>query len=168
MKVSFLALNALKASFMAVAAAVLLAACSEEAPPKPEVTFAVDGQTVSARPFLYCDVLVTKCDRDDGAQSTMRVPPGKPVLITVPGEVAEAPWSVVIEYKTAAGEQKNPETVATFVPNERRDFTVTLPGAADQLQTIEVKQASAKQEPGATDEIQLLARAVWSMRVEST
>jgi hypothetical protein len=150
------------------AAVVLLAGCSDPpAPARPEVTFGLDGQTVSARPFLYCDVMVTNCDRDNDAQVSMKVPPGKAVTVTVPGEVAESPWSVVIQYKTAAGEQKDPETVATFVPNERRDYTVAPPGAGDQLQTVEIKQASAKQEPGATSDIQLLARAVWSLQVES-
>lgn len=148
---------------------LLVAACSDSAPPKPEVRFTVDGQTVSARPFLYCDVMVTKCDRDNGAQAKLKVPPGKPVTVAVPNEIAESPWSVVIEYKTAAGEQKQPETVATFVPNERRDYTIQLPAAGDQLQTVEIKQAGAKQDPAAAaGEIQLLARAVWSVQVESS
>jgi uncharacterized protein DUF2771 len=149
------------------AAALLLAGCGEDPPPLPEVSFTAEGTTVSARPFLHCDVLVTKCDRDNGAQARMRVPPGRPVTVAVPKEVAESPWSVVMQYRTASGEQKDPETVATFVPNERSDYTVQPPGPGDQLQTIEIKQASAKQEPGATSEIQLLARAVWSLQVES-
>jgi Protein of unknown function (DUF2771) len=150
-----------------IAAALLVAGCSDAAPAKPEVKFTVDGQSISARPFLYCDVLVTKCDRDNGAQAKLTVPPGKQVLVAVPKDVAESPWSVVIEYKTAAGEQKEPETVATFVPNERTDYTIQLPDAGDQLQTVEVKQASAKQDPNATSDIQLLARAVWSLQVQS-
>jgi hypothetical protein len=153
----------------AVLAGLLLAACSDPPPPPlPEVTFSTEGSTVSARPFLHCDVMVTKCDRDDAAMARMRVPAGKPVTVTVPKDVAESPWSVVIQYRTAGGEQKDPETVATFVPNERSDYTVALPGTGDQLQTVEIKQASAKQEPGATSEIQLLARAVWSLQVESS
>jgi hypothetical protein len=146
---------------------LLLAACSDSGPPKPEVKFTVDGQSVSARPFLYCDVMVTKCDRDNGAQAKLNVPPGKQVVVAVPKDVAESPWSVVIEYKTAAGEQKDPQTVATFVPNERSDYTIQLPAAGDQLQTVEIKQAGAKQDPNATSDIQLLARAVWSLRVDS-
>jgi hypothetical protein len=155
-------------SRLLVLVAVLATACSDPPPPLPQVSFSVDGSTVSARPFLHCDVMVTKCDKDNDALAKMRVPSGKQVRITVPGEVAESPWSVVIQYKTAAGEQKDPETVATFVPNERHDYTVALPSAADQLQTVEIKQASAKQEPGATSDIQLLARAVWSLQVESS
>jgi Protein of unknown function (DUF2771) len=147
----------------------LVAACSDPPPPPlPEVTFTAEGTTVSTRPFLHCDVMVNKCDRNDDAMARMRVPPGKPVTVTVPRDVAESPWSVVIQYRTAAGEQKQPETVATFVPNERSDYTVALPGGGDQLQTVEIKQAGAKQEPGATNEIQLLARAVWSLQVESS
>jgi hypothetical protein len=144
-----------------------LAACSDDPPPRPEVTFEVDGNKVSTRPFQYCDVMVTECDKENGAQAKMKVPPGKNVLVTVPGDVADSPWSVVVQYKTAAGEQKQPETVATFVPNEQSTYTVQLPNAGDQLQTVEIKQASAKQEPGASSEIQLLARAVWSLQVES-
>jgi hypothetical protein len=150
------------------ALAVLVVGCSTPAPPLPEVTFAIDGSTVSARPFLHCDVMVTKCDKDTAAQAKLKVPPGKQVRITVPGDVAESPWSVAVEYKTAAGEQKDPQTVATFVPNESHDYTVALPDAGDQLQTVEVKQASAKQDPAATGDIQLLARAVWSLQVESS
>jgi uncharacterized protein DUF2771 len=152
-----------------LAIVVLLAGCSASAPPKPEVRFSVDGQTVSARPFLYCDVLVTKCDQDNGAQAKLKIAPGKQVSVAVPNEVAEAPWSVVVEYRTAAGEQKQPETVATFVPNERHDYTVALPAAGDQLQTVEIKQAGAKQDPAAAaGEIQLLARAVWSLQIQSS
>jgi hypothetical protein len=132
------------------------------------VTFSVDGSTVSAHPFLHCDVMVTKCDKDTNAPVKLKVTPGKQVKITVPGEVAESPWSVAVQYKTAAGVQKDPETVATFVPNERHDYTVSLPGAGDQLQTVEVKQASAKQDPAASGDIQLLARAVWSLQVEES
>lgn len=148
--------------------ALVLTACSDPPPPPlPEVTFSVDATSVSARPFLHCDVLVTKCDRDTGAQASMRVPPGTGVRVTVPGEVAESPWSVAIQYRTAAGEQKEPETVATFVPNESREYTVSLPNAGDQLQTVEVKQAGAKQDAAAAGDIQLLARAVWSLQVQS-
>lgn len=150
-----------------VCAVVMLAGCSKPPPGPPEVTFATDGTTVPARPFLYCDVMVTSCERNEGAVASLAVPPGKPVTISVPGEVAESPWSVVVQYRAGNGEQREPETVATFVPGERHDYTVRLDDAAAQLQTVEVKQAGAKQEPGATSEIQLLARGVWSLRVQT-
>jgi hypothetical protein len=150
-----------------LACAAALAACSAAPPGPPEITFAAEGATVPVRPFLYCDVMVTSCERNEGAVARLQVPPGKPVTISVPGEVAESPWSVVVQYQSASGEQQEPETIATFIPGERHDYTVALPDATAQLQTVEVKQAGAKQEPGATSEIQLLARAVWSLRVEA-
>jgi hypothetical protein len=156
--------------YLALLPVLVLAACSSTppAPPKPEVTFGARGASVSARPFLYCDVLVTKCDKDEGAQAKLKVPPGTPVTINVPQDVAASPWSVVIQYRTAGGEQKDPETVATFVPNEKHDYTVTPPASGGQLQTVEIKQAGAKQDPNAASgDIQLLARAVWSLQVES-
>ena len=155
-------------ALLIVGLAGLLAGCSSPPPPLPEVSFAVEGTTVSVRPLLHCDVMVTACDRDSGALARLRVPPGTRVTITVPSDVAQSPWSVVIQYRTATGEQKDPETVATFVPNQRHDYTVEPPAAGAQLQTVEVKQAGAKQQPGATSEIALLARAVWSLQVESS
>jgi hypothetical protein len=148
--------------------AVLLAGCSDPPPPAlPEVTFSMEGASVSARPFLHCDVMVTKCDRDNAALARMRVPPGKPVTVTVPKDVSASPWSVVVQYRTSAGEQKDPQTVATFVPDQSSAYTVSLPAAGDQLQTVEVKQAGAKQESAAPGDIQLRARAVWSLQVDS-
>lgn len=143
-----------------------LAGCSTSAPPKPEVTFGVAGTTASTGPLLYCDVMVNNCERADGSMARLRVPPGTAVDISVPAEIAESPWSVAVQYRTAGGEQKEPETIATFIPGEKHDYTVRLPNPGDRLQTVEVKQASAKQEPGATSEIQLLARAVWSLQVD--
>ncbi|HEU5475469.1 MAG TPA: DUF2771 family protein [Actinophytocola sp.] len=150
--------------------AVLTAGCSDPPPPPlPEIGFSAAANSVSARPFLYCDVLVTKCDRNDGALARMPVPPGTPVRITVPEEVRESPWSVVVQYRTATGEQKDPETVATFVPNQSSEYTVSLAEDGAQLQTVEVKQAGAKQdESAAPGDIQLLARGVWSLQVESS
>jgi hypothetical protein len=156
--------------YLALLPVLVLAACSSApaAPPKPEVTFGVQGASVSARPFLYCDVMVTKCDKDEAAQAKLKVPPGMPVTVTVPQDVAASPWSVVIQYRTAGGEQKDPETVATFVPNEKHDYTVAPPASGGQLQTVEIKQASAKQDPNApSGDIQLLARAVWSLQIEN-
>ncbi|HET9139601.1 DUF2771 family protein [Actinophytocola sp.] len=148
--------------------AVLLAGCSDPPPPAlPEVSFSVQGSSVTARPFLHCDVMVTKCDRDNAALARMRVPPGNPVTVTVPPDVAASPWSVVVQYRTAGGEQKDPQTIATFVPDQSSSYTVALPGAGDQLQTVEVKQAGAKQESAAPGDIQLRARAVWSLQVDS-
>ncbi|HWM01487.1 MAG TPA: DUF2771 family protein [Actinophytocola sp.] len=153
-----------------VAALLAIAGCSAEPPPAPppppKVDFSVAADRTSAKPFLYCDVEVKDCRRDNTAQVRLKVAPGTPVMVRVPKEVAETPWSVVIQYRTAAGEQKAPETVATFGPGKSSEFEALPPGAGDQLQTVEVKQAGAKLVTGATGEQEPVARGVWSAQVE--
>jgi hypothetical protein len=151
-----------------VVAAVLLTGCGQSEPPPedPAVAFAVGDTEVSAKPYLYCDVQVEDCKRDNTAQVDLEVAPGTPVLVTVPDEVAETPWSVVIQYKTAAGEQKAPETVATFAPGKSTTFEALPPGKGAQLQTVEVKQAGAKLVRDDKGEPAAVSRGVWSAQVE--
>lgn len=146
---------------------VLAAGCSAAEPPPedPSVDFSVADRKVSAEPYLYCDVQVKDCKRDNTAQVKLEVAPGTPVRVTVPDEVAQTPWSVVIQYKTAAGEQMAPETVATFPPNKTSTFDALPPGEGDQLQTVEVKQAGAKLVRDDKGEAAAVSRGVWSAQI---
>ncbi|GAB3461622.1 hypothetical protein GCM10027436_70550 [Actinophytocola sediminis] len=129
------------------------------------VDFVVADEKVTATPYLYCDVQVKECKRDNAAQVDLEVAPGTPVRITVPDEVKQTPWSVVIQYTTAAGEQQAPQTVATFAPGKSSTYDALPPGKGDQLQTVEVKQAGAKlvrDEQGAPAAV---SRGVWSAQV---
>jgi len=152
-----------------VAVTVLLAGCGAATPPPedPQVDFAVADTKVSAKPYLYCDVQVNDCKRDNTAQVSLKVAPGTPVRVRVPKEVADTPWSVVIQYRTAAGEQKAPETVATFAPGKSSTFDALPPGPGDQLQTVEVKQAGAKLVRDETGQPAAVSRGVWSAQVEA-
>lgn len=146
---------------------LVLAGCSsapEEEPPPPNVDFLIAGEKTVAKPFLYCDVKVENCKRDNAAMLKLPVPPGTPVRVTVPKEVSDTPWSVVIQYTTAAGEQKNPVTVATFAPGKETSFEALPPGAGDQLQTVEVKQAGGVLVQGDAGP-EAVTRAAWSLRV---
>ncbi|MPZ80125.1 MAG: DUF2771 family protein [Actinophytocola sp.] len=134
-------------------------------PPPPRVDFTVAAHKVTAKPYLYCDVEVNDCKRDNTAQVKLKVAPGTPVRVRVPKEVSDTPWSVVIQYRTAAGEQKAPETVATFAPGKSSSFDAEPPGAGDQLQTVEVKQAGAKLVRGETGDPEPVTRGVWSAQV---
>jgi hypothetical protein len=148
---------------------LVLAGCSsapEPAPPPPRIDFTIADNKVTAKPFLYCDVKVEDCKRDNTAMLTLPVPPGTPVRVTVPKEVADTPWSVVIQYRTAAGVQKNPVTVATFAPGKETTFEALPPGAGDQLQTVEVKQAGGVLVQGDTGP-EAVTRAAWSLQVTS-
>jgi Protein of unknown function (DUF2771) len=152
--------------------ALLAAGCSSQpepppAPPKVDFTVASAGDSakVSAKPFLYCDVDIKDCKRDTAAQITLKVAPGTPVRVRVPKEVADTPWSVVIQYRTAAGVEKEPETVATFGPGKQDSFEAKAPAAGDQLRTVEVKQAGGKLIQGAAGP-EPVTRGVWSAQVE--
>lgn len=141
--------------------ALLVTGCGGGAP--PEVTFAAAGTEASARPAQYCDVALTECSDDAAAPVELGVPPGTPVTVEVPDEVAETPWTVVFSYRDGTGAQVD-ERSAVFPPG-RESFTLTLPGAADQLLTAEVQQIGAPQADPATGEILYPARASWVLLV---
>ena len=147
---------------------LVLAGCSSNEPPaavpQPKIDFIVASKKVTAKPFLYCDIKVEDCRRDNTAMIKLPVPPGTAVRVTVPKEVADTPWSVVIQYTTAAGEQKAPVTVATFAPGKETTYDAmpTEPGA--QLQTVEVKQAGGVLMQGQNGP-EPVTRAAWSLQV---
>jgi hypothetical protein len=148
---------------------LVLAGCTsapQEEPPPPQVDFLIAGKKTAAKPFLYCDVKVENCKRDNTAMLKLAVPPGTPVTVTVPKDVADTPWSVVIQYKTAAGEQKAPVTVATFAPGKETSFEALPPGEGDQLQTVEVKQAGGVLVQGDAGP-EAVTRAAWSLQVQA-
>ncbi len=153
----------------ALVGVLVLAGCSsdpEPAPPPPRVDFTVGSSgKVAVKPFLYCNVKVEDCRRDNSAMLEAAVPPGTSVRVTVPKEVADTPWSVVIQYRTAAGEQKQPETVATFAPGKETTFEAIPPEPGAQLQTLEVKQAGGILIQGDAGP-EPVTRAAWSLQVK--
>lgn len=146
---------------------LVLAGCTsapEETPPPPTIDFLIAGKKTTAKPFLFCDVKVEDCKRDNTAMLKLPVPPGTPVKVTVPKDVADTPWSVVIQYRTAKGEQKAPVTVATFAPGKETSYEALPPGDGDQLQTLEVKQAGGVLVEGETGP-EPVTRTAWSLQV---
>lgn len=148
---------------------LVLAGCSSnepapEAVPQPKIEFTVADKKVSAKPFIYCDVKVEDCRRDNKAMVKMPVPPGTAVVVTVPKEVADTPWSVVIQYKTADGQQKAPVTVGTFAPGKETSFEALPSEPGAQLQTVEVKQAGGVMIKGENGP-EPVTRAAWSLQV---
>lgn len=137
--------------------------CSSDDDP-PQVTFAVDGSSVVARPTQLCDVSVQDCTADPGAAVVLRVPPGKPVDITVPDAVGETPWLVVFGYRTGTGEKVSARS-DLFASNERTEYTLTLPATADQLETVEVQQLGGTFIPGEAG-VEFPTRATWVLSVD--
>lgn len=155
------------------AAASLLAGCG--IPQRPQVTFFAAGATVMTQPYRYCDIRVTHCEQHDGHEGTLSVPPGQPIQISVPGQVTDAPWTVVIQFRDASGKQQPPKQVATFVPDERYAYTVRTPAPGAQITTVEVQEAGAafaltpngKLITDRDGDPRLQTRAVWSLHVSS-
>lgn len=130
----------------------------------PRVTFTAAGSSVVAGPTQLCDVQVSNCQADPKAAVVLKVPPGRPVEIAVPKAVGQTPWLVVFGYRTKAGEQVNARS-DVFASNQRQAYTLTLPAADDQLQTIEVQQLGGTLIPG-DDGVDFPTRGTWVLSVD--
>ncbi|HEX6344034.1 DUF2771 family protein [Umezawaea sp.] len=148
-----------------VCAVLLLAGCS--APPLPEVTFYSSGRTINVHPTQHCDLESENCVVDSGAVGVLRVLPGLPVQISVPGEVADSAWSVKFTYRNADGVEQEPLRSKVFTSAEPRyAYTLTLPGEGDQLESVEVQQFGRRVQIDETGQIQFVARATWVLSVD--
>ena len=153
------------AAAAAAAASVLLTACGDNpAPAPPQITFTAAGSTATARPTQLCDVEVRSCTADPAAAVVLRVPPGQPLEISVPEAVGETPWLVVFGYRTKSGEQVDARS-DVFAGNERQAYTLTLPGAEDQLETVEVQQIAGTVVAG-QDGVEFPTRGTWVLSVD--
>ena len=146
------------------AAVLLLAACGADEP--PEVTFAAGDASAVARPTQYCDVALTDCTGDATAPVELAVPPGTPVQITVPAEIAETPWQVVYSYRDAAGAQAD-ERSPVFAPAERSLWTLQLTDPAARLLTAQVQQYGPPPQINPdTGEVEFPIRASWVLTAD--
>ncbi|APB01809.1 DUF2771 family protein [Nocardia seriolae] len=91
--------------FVAAVAAVVTIAVRQADKPDPEITAYAHGKSASVNPFLYCDLQISKdrlamgkCD-SSGAISDLDVPPGSTVQLSLPKEIANAPWELLIGYR---------------------------------------------------------------------
>jgi hypothetical protein len=144
---------------------LVLAGCA--APTDPEVTFYADGEAINVRPSQYCDLQSENCDVDADAVGVLRVRPGKPVQISVPGELAETAWSVKFTYRDARGEQQEPLRSKLFTERDPKyAYTLVLPNRDDQLESVEVQQYGARIEASSTGTFDFVARATWVLSVD--
>ncbi|MFT7839406.1 DUF2771 family protein [Saccharothrix sp. BKS2] len=143
-----------------------MTACA--APHPPEVTFYADGEAIDVPPLDDCDIDAENCRRDPAAEGSLRIRPGKPVQISVPGEVADTAWGVNFRYRDAAGVEQEPGRSAMFtVSDPRHAYTLTLPNPDDQLVGVEVQQLSRRIQTSTTGAFDFVARRVWVLTVES-
>jgi hypothetical protein len=143
-------------------AGLLLAACG--APHDPEVTFYADGHAVNVEPTKYCDLDITDCVEQD-ATGNLRVRPGKPLQVSVGGEIARSAWTVVWTWRTASGEVGG-ENSEVFAAGTRFAYTITLPRPDDQLESAEVQALGRRIELNESGGLDFTARGTWNLLVE--
>ncbi|MFD1146403.1 DUF2771 family protein [Saccharothrix hoggarensis] len=145
---------------------LVLAGCAAPAT-EPEVTFYADGRVVNVKPTQYCDVQSENCDVDPAAVGVLRVRPGKPVQISVPGELADSAWSVKFTYRDGRGQPQEPLRSKLFTERDPRyAYTLVLPNPDDQLESVEVQQYGARIETSTTGAFDFVARGTWVLSVD--
>ncbi len=96
-----------------------LAGCTA---PLPSITWYANSTAVEAGPTLYCELAITdrgaNCPELDGPTATLALKPGDPVQINIPGELADAPWTLVIAY--------GDESERTAISNTEKTYSYTV------------------------------------------
>lgn len=159
----------MRAVVAVIAGLAVLAGCSSEPEPEPlpEVTFVAEGATITVKPTQYCERGTAECTNDSGATRALRVPAGKPLRVSVPNKIADAPWVVVFKYRTATGAEGPPSRSGVFTPGSQRDYTLTLPAPTDQLEEVQVQRIGhigAGQQTG--EGLDYLVDATWILAVQ--
>lgn len=149
---------------VAVVVAVVLTGCGSQGSDHPELTVYADGSTATVSATRYCDVVVSDCEHDADAETSMALRPGQPAQISVPGEMSETPWLVNVQSVTAAGEPLEPQQEVFTPADGRLAYTARPDNPDDRLLVVEVQQLGAAfvQQEGAA-EPELLARGLWAV-----
>ncbi|KEI45459.1 DUF2771 family protein [Saccharopolyspora rectivirgula] len=144
--------------------ALALAGCA--APSDPQVTFYSHGSAVSVPPAQYCeDPAGEECSPPDPeAVGTLRVPGDSVLQISVPAEVADAPWQVVFLYRGPDGELLDSRT-QVFPPGERHAYTLQLPPDGTRLEHVEVQKFSAVLTPNQGGGVSFGIGGTWVLSV---
>lgn len=127
------------------------------------MSFYADGDTVRTAPMLYCDVRVRDCEKP-AEPATLSARAGMPVQVSIPGDVADTPWSVTVQYRTNAGKVRYSH--ATFTSGQQHAYTADPPGSSNQILVVEIQQLGGALTKDANGNLQPLARGVWSLQVE--
>lgn len=123
----------------------------------PEITAYAYGETITVPPGEYCSFDLQKCTHGEIAE--LDVPAGEPLQLSLPKDIASAPWRMVMVYETPDGELE--QQVRNFESGETDAVTVVSDHSpAWQLNGVEIQLPSA-----VIDENGLpLARAVWAIK----
>ncbi|WHT20001.1 DUF2771 family protein [Crossiella sp. CA-258035] len=149
---------------LAAAALSGVAACAAPVGP-PEVTLFAAGKSIAVKPSQYCDVKVENCQADPKAAGVLRVPKGQEVKISVDPRIGETPWQVVFRYRKPDNGKVDGRSEA-FAPNKTLAYTLKLPEADAQLETIEVHQYGAAISANTEGGVSFGTRGTWVISVD--
>ncbi|HKN56625.1 MAG TPA: DUF2771 family protein [Amycolatopsis sp.] len=149
----------------AVLAAGGLAVAGCSAPGPAEITFYADGHTVRAAPIGLCDLKTGKCTPNPSAAGTLKARAGKPVQISVPGELAKSLWKVTVQSVDGNGEPL-PLKQDLITSQDRYAYTATPPTPDSRIVVVEVAQGAAFSATGNPDDVQTVTKALWSLQVQ--
>ena len=147
---------------VAVVVGVLVATSGPSSP--GDVTFAAAGTETTTGPSQWCDIGVTDCADDPDATARLAVPPGAPLAVTVPEEVAGTPWQVVFSARDVTGAEQQGRS-AVLAPGSPPTYTLSLPDPRLRLTSVEVQQYGARVGEGA-DGLEFVTRTTWVLGVE--
>ncbi|MBF6413697.1 DUF2771 domain-containing protein [Nocardia cyriacigeorgica] len=127
----------------------------------PEITAYAHGRTVTVAPFMYCTVRMEDCRY--GETVSLEVPPGYPLQLSLPNEIAEAPWLIQQVYALPSGEEIAKVRRHTEFPDGVRAITVESQPEPDlRLVGVEMQlPILARDETGAEFYV---PHAAWSIR----
>lgn len=142
----------------AVAFAAVLTVLIRDAEKRPpEVAAYAHGKSITVPPLQYCDLYLENCV--NGELAELDVPLGYPLQLSLPPEITNAPWHLVMIFEGPDGEIVPEER--DYAPGEASAVTVRSAQQPPlQLDGIEIQLPSA-----VVDETGLpYAHAVWSIK----
>ncbi|WP_020476840.1 MULTISPECIES: DUF2771 domain-containing protein [unclassified Rhodococcus (in: high G+C Gram-positive bacteria)] len=134
---------------------VLYALVRNSSPRLPEITAFAHNRAEQIPPLAYCNLYLEDCTTGDLAE--LDVPPGSSLQLSLPQEIVDAPWRMLVVYQDASGQV----VVQEQAHRAGETRAVTVPSSDDlQLAGVEIQLPSAViDEQGLTK-----ARAAWSIK----
>jgi Protein of unknown function (DUF2771) len=146
------------ALIVVVAAAVVVVLAIRDSDERlPQITAYSYGETITVAPAEYCGFDLTDCTQ--GNLAVLDVPAGQPLQLSLPKEIADAPWRLVMVYQGPEGKLEPQERY--YRSGEADAVTVVSDRSpAWQLNGVEIQLPSAVVDENGLPH----ARAVWAIK----
>lgn len=134
---------------------ILYTLIRESAPRPPSITAFAHRTSLQVEPLEYCNLYLEDCT--SGTIAELDVPVGYPLQLSLPQEIVDAPWRIVIVYQDQSGNL----VVQEQAHRAGETRAITIPSTDElQLAGVEIQLPSAViDEQGLTE-----AHAVWSIK----